>query len=147
METKGITIAIDFDGTCVTHEFPNIGKEIGAVSVLKKLIQAKHQLILFTMRSNHGNLPLFTPTGIESTSGDFLDDAVNWFKNNNIPLYGINENPTQKSWTKSPKAYAELYLDDAALGIPLKYDVILSTRPFVDWDSVEELLIKRGILN
>lgn len=23
-------IAVDFDGTCVTHEFPRVGKEIGA---------------------------------------------------------------------------------------------------------------------
>ena len=28
-------IIIDFDGTCVTHEFPNIGKDIGAEKVLK----------------------------------------------------------------------------------------------------------------
>ena len=31
-------ICIDFDGTCVTHEFPKVGKDIGAVSVLKKLL-------------------------------------------------------------------------------------------------------------
>jgi hypothetical protein len=24
-------IAVDFDGTCVTHEYPSIGKDIGAV--------------------------------------------------------------------------------------------------------------------
>lgn len=30
-------IVIDFDGTCVTHEFPLVGKDIGAVPVLKKL--------------------------------------------------------------------------------------------------------------
>ena len=24
-------IAVDFDGTCVTHEYPNVGKNIGAV--------------------------------------------------------------------------------------------------------------------
>jgi len=26
-------ICIDFDGTCVTHEFPKVGKDIGAVPV------------------------------------------------------------------------------------------------------------------
>lgn len=26
---------IDFDDTCVTHEYPNIGKDIGAIPVLK----------------------------------------------------------------------------------------------------------------
>ena len=30
-------IAIDFDGTCVTHEFPLVGKDIGAAPVLKAL--------------------------------------------------------------------------------------------------------------
>jgi hypothetical protein len=44
-------IAIDFDGTCVTHEYPYIGKDIGAVPVLKELVSSGHQLILFTMRS------------------------------------------------------------------------------------------------
>lgn len=28
-------IAVDFDGTCVTHEFPRVGAEIGAAEVLK----------------------------------------------------------------------------------------------------------------
>ena len=45
-------IAIDFDGTCTTHEFPKIGKDIGAVRVLKRLINNGHNLILFTMRSD-----------------------------------------------------------------------------------------------
>ena len=45
-------IAIDFDGTCVTHEFPKIGKDIGAIPVLKELTNKGHKLILFTMRSN-----------------------------------------------------------------------------------------------
>ena len=48
-------IGIDFDGTCVTHEFPRIGKDIGAVPVLKELIANGHDLILFTMRSDIHN--------------------------------------------------------------------------------------------
>ncbi len=43
-------IAIDFDGTCVTHEYPDVRRSIGAVSVLKKIIDNGHQLILYTMR-------------------------------------------------------------------------------------------------
>ena len=43
-------IAVDFDGTCVTHEYPKVGKDIGAAPVLKKLIKEGHQLILHTMR-------------------------------------------------------------------------------------------------
>jgi hypothetical protein len=45
-------ICIDFDGTCVTHEFPEVGKDIGAVPVLRKLVEQGHNLILFTMRSD-----------------------------------------------------------------------------------------------
>lgn len=66
--------------------------------------KAGHKLILFTMRSNR-HVPNETgdPT-IMDVTGMFLDDAVNWFKQNDIPLYGINENPTQKTWTNSPKS-------------------------------------------
>lgn len=143
-------IAIDFDGTCVTHEFPEIGKDIGAVPVLKKLVDRNHKLILFTMRSD------FKPTGKPDhdciyyrqviKTWDYLTQAVNWFKENDIPLYGVNENPSQKVWTQSPKAYGEMYIDDAALGCPLKIDLDLSYKPFVDWERVERLLVKQGAL-
>ena len=124
-----MTIAIDFDGTCVTHEYPIIGKEIGAIPILKELVENNHQLVLFTMRS-----------------GKELLEAVNWFKENEIPLYGIQTNPTQNTWTTSPKAYAHLYIDDAALGCPLIYNPSIADRFFVDWEEVKEILIKKGIL-
>jgi len=143
-------ICIDFDGTCVTHEFPKVGKDIGAVPVLKKLIEAGHNLILFTMRSNR---PVLNETGdpsIMDVTGMFLDDAVNWFKENGIPLHGINENPTQKNWTSSPKAHGQLYIDDAALGCPLRttYSDNLENMftQCVDWEKVEEMLMTIGVL-
>lgn len=114
-------IAVDFDGTCVTHDYPEVGKDIGAQAVLRKLANAGHQLILWTMRS-----------------GEHLQAAVAWFQVNDIPLYGVNENPTQKTWTQSPKAYAQLYIDDAALGIPLIRQN--TKRLFVNWPAVEEML-------
>ena len=123
-------IAIDFDGTCVTHDYPRIGKDIHAIPVLNKLVSNGHKLILNTMRS-----------------GKELDAAVNWFKENNIELFGINENPTQKRWTDSPKVYAHMYIDDAALGCPLKLDLSLSNRPFVDWEVVSCLLKDNEILH
>ena len=116
-------IAIDFDGTCVTHDYPRVGKDIGAVPVLKKLTDSGHQRILNTMRS-----------------GDELADAIQWFIDNDIPLYGVNENPTQKSWTASPKVYAHLYIDDAALGCPLMFDHAVSNRPFVNWELVDKYI-------
>lgn len=121
-------ICIDFDGSCVTHEYPKVGRDIGAAMVLKRLTDAGHRLILFTMRS-----------GKEQT------DAENWFAKNDIPLYGSNTNPTQKNWTASPKAYGQLYLDDAALGIPLINNGI--DRPYIDWVRVEIMLEDKGILS
>jgi len=127
-------IAIDFDGTCVTHDFPKVGKDIGAVPVLKQLVENGHKLILWTMRSDGRN------------TGDVLISAVQWFADNDIPLYGINENPNQKSWTQSPKVYAELYIDDAAFGCPLIVDKEISSRSFVDWKRVESILKMKGII-
>ena len=121
-------IAIDFDGTCVTHEYPEVGKDIGAVPVLKRLMDAGHKLILNTMRS-----------------GNELADAIQWFTDNDLLIYGVNVNPTQKRWTTSPKVYAQLYIDDAALGCPLIGNP--EGRPYVDWEAVEVYLENMGILD
>lgn len=123
-----VVIAVDFDGTCVTHDYPYIGSDIGAVPVLRELADAGYHLVLNTMRS-----------------GRLEKDAVKWFKENDIPLYGVNCNPDQRSWTSSPKVYADLYIDDSALGIPLKTSPT-STRPFVDWVAVREILVSLGYL-
>lgn len=139
-------ICIDFDGTCVTHEFPKVGKDIGAIPVLNKLADAGHNLILFTMRSDIEEVTS-DDYGIHKQAGEYLTDAVNWFIGNHIPLHGVNVNPTQHTWTKSPKAYGQLYIDDAALGCPLIFNSEISDRPFVDWAKVEEMLKVIGVLS
>jgi len=121
-------IAIDFDGTCVRHEYPDVGKDIGAVDVLKDLVKAGHDLILYTMRSSTG-----------------LQDALDWFMLMKIRLYGVQYDPDQTKWTSSNKCYAELYIDDAALGVPLTYPMD-GKRPYVDWVKVRELLVEKGYL-
>lgn len=146
MEHKtDLIIAVDFDGTCVSHEFPAVGVEIGAAPVLKALTNAGARLILFTMRSDVKE-PKSEERGIVNQAGDYLTEAVNWFKKHEIPLYGINRNPTQDSWTSSPKAYAQMYIDDAALGVPLKFDENVSSRPFVDWATVRRILENAKII-
>lgn len=136
-------IAVDFDGTCVSHEFPRVGKDIGAIPVLKKLIANGHKLILYTMRSDVVNVP--SPEFEGMFTGTYLTDAIEWFKKNDIELYGIQTNPTQNEWTSSPKCYAELYIDDAALGCPLIRN--RDDRPFVDWFKVEKELTKMRLIN
>lgn len=127
----GYIIGVDFDGTVVTHEYPEVGRDIGAVPVLKKIVDSGNKLILFTMR--------------DSKNGT-LQDAVNWFKENDIELYGINTNPTQAGWTDSPKAHCNIYIDDAALGIPKKFDR-MTGRNYVDWPKVEQLLEEEGVFD
>lgn len=131
-------IAVDFDGTCVTHAYPEIGQDIGAAPVLRELVANGHKLILWTMRSKATLL-----------------DAVEWFKFNSIPLFGVNTNPEQREWTDSPKAYAQLYIDDAALGAPLLCPIVAAdghiieagrNRPFVDWTRTRELLAARELI-
>ena len=130
-----MTIAVDFDGTCVTHEYPNVGKNIGAEIVLKALTDEGHDLILYTMRDHPAD------SGVQ----DPLQEAIDWFSQNDIPLFGVNENPTQKNWTTSPKPYANLYIDDAALGM---LTIMLSGgRPFVDWYAAAFRLRWSGVLS
>jgi len=143
LNVDNMDIVIDFDGTCVTHEFPKIGKDIGAEEVLKDLIKKGHRLILFTVRSDVVN-PECTSEDLIGEPGFYLTDAINWFIERDIPLYGIQSNPEQSKWTHSPKAYGQIYIDDAALGCPLIWD--LYERPYVDWKGVRRLLEKRSIL-
>ena len=121
--SNNIIIAVDFDGTCVEHEYPSVGMDVeGAVETLRALKNKGHRLILFTMRS-----------------GDKLDKAVKWFKDRDIELWAVNENPEQKQWTESPKVYADIYIDDASLGCPIMF-IDGVRRPVVNWRKVREWL-------
>lgn len=132
MKFENTIIAVDFDGTCVTHEFPNVGRDIGAAPVLKRLTDAGAKLILWTMRSNRG---------VEYGWENYLTDAINWFHRNKIPLWAAQRNPEQDEWTSSPKCYAHIFIDDAALGCPLVNE-LPGERPFVDWAKVERILFE-----
>ena len=118
-------IAIDFDGTCVEHKYPEVGSDLpGCVETLKELISLGHKIVLNTMRS-HPQSP---------RQKDTLTVALKWFEDRGIALSGINSSPGQWIWTASPKIYANLYIDDAALGCPL------DSSGNVDWKEVRNLL-------
>ena len=125
-------IAVDFDGTCVTHMYPAVGEDIGAEIVLSKLVEKGYKLILYTVRD-----------------GEQALDALKWFEKYEIPIWAVNENPTQKNWTASPKVYADFYIDDAAIGTALtrKDRNNLDERPFVDWYTTVMIMVDRGILD
>lgn len=141
-----IDIVLDFDGTCVDHQFPAVGPDVpGCVDVLRKLTSAGHRLILFTMRSNRTEHRPTETKGIQDVVGNFLDDAVQWFEDRDIPLHGIQTNPTQKNWTDSPKAWGQLHIDDSALGAPLTMTA-KATNPHVDWREVEFFLLRNHLI-
>lgn len=121
-----VTIAVDFDGTIVKHEYPDIGPPVpNAIESLLWLQKRGVKLILWTMRS-----------------GEALAQAVAYCEAAGITFFGINTNPNQKTWTESPKAYAQLYIDDAAFGCPL-WKFVEDKRPWVDWVLVMRELQKR----
>ena len=126
---KGYVIAVDFDGTCVEHNYPAIGMDVeGAVEVLRELNKHGHRIIHNTMRS-----------------GLRLEAAVRWFRDRKIELWAVNRNPEQEQWTSSPKVYADIYIDDSALGCPL---IFLEgvRRPVVNWSKVRQLLESDGMI-
>ena len=98
-----MTIAVDFDGTIVEHEYPKIGKPIPfAIDVLKKLqYEEHHMLILWTVRE-----------------GTLLDEAVKYCKNKGLEFYAVNKNFPEETLEPgiSRKIVADIYIDDRNLG-------------------------------
>lgn len=133
------TFNIDFDQTTIIST--NLTADIGSERVLKKLVANGHRLILFTCRSN---IPYKRPDGITDYNG--LDMAVQWFKDREIPLFGIQINPEQHLITDSNKSLADYMIDDTALGIPLLFNPDLSSKPFVNWIEIEILLKQKGLI-
>ena len=79
------------------------------------------RLILWTMRSGH-----------------YLEEAMEYLAEHGVELWAVNQNPEQRSWTDSPKAYCHLYIDDAALGCPLVEPG--TRRAYVDWYKIWAML-------
>jgi Predicted hydrolases of the HAD superfamily len=119
-----MTIAVDFDGTIVEHEYPKIGEPVPfAIEVLKKLKNEGHTLILWTVRS-----------------GSLLKDAISYCESNGLTFYAANQNyPDEKPGECSRKLSVDLFIDDRNLGgIPdwgIIYQVIKSgTNNIADMD-------------
>ena len=126
--------AIDFDGTVVKHKYPEIGESIGAEPVLRNLVKNGHQIVLNTMR---GHKPY--------KGRDLLQEAIDWFKDNGIELYGVGKTPFQETWTDSTKAFAHVYIDDSALGCPKTKDD--EGNHYADWKSIDNMFKQVGIIN
>ena len=109
-----LRIAVDFDGTLVENEYPDIGKpKLFAFETLKALQEKGFRLILWTVRS-----------------GKELDDAVAFCRSNGIEFYAVNRNYPEEEWDGSitRKIEADIFIDDRNLG------------GFVEWGRVWQLL-------
>lgn len=103
-----MTIAVDFDGTIVEHQYPAIGKErpfaVATLRQLQKEMPDLH-LILWTVRE-----------------GALLRDAVAWCAEHGLEFYSINSNypeeiPSADAAGQScRKVTADIYIDDRNLG-------------------------------
>jgi hypothetical protein len=128
-----VIIAIDFDGTLVDHVFPEIGEPVeGAFDWLKRFKEAGAFLILYTMRADERGA---RSVAMFPDERKFLSEAVEFCRSYGVEFDALNRNPTQDEWTSSPKAYAHVYIDDAAFGCPLTPS-LNGGRPTVNWSVV-----------
>ena len=95
-------LAIDFDGTIVTHEFPKIGTPIPhAKEVINRLFDEQYYIIIWSCRGSFN-----------------LIEAYIYLKENGIKFHKFNENAPidLTGFHPHPKIYANIYIDDANLG-------------------------------
>ena len=138
-------VAFDFDGTVVSHKFPVIGEELpGAIQTLKFLQENGHKLFLWTMRG-HPDLSRFPHTHKDTGEyipQDTLQEALDWLAERGLTGFEVNKSPTQ--FSTSLKQYATYYIDDAAVGCPIrKYPGLVTG---VNWIKVAEYLLMEGLL-
>lgn len=99
---RNIKIAVDFDGTIVEHEFPQIGKDmLFAFETLRELQKHGANLILWTFRS-----------GVE------LNEAVDYCRKKGLEFYAVNRNYPEEVFDESisRKINADIFIDDRNVG-------------------------------
>ena len=96
-------IALDFDGTLHTGQWPGIGAPAPyAQECVNKLKQDGHYIIIWTCRE-----------------GQRLTEAVNWLLEKNIPFDRVNDHRpgvVEKYGSPARKVYAHVYVDDKQIG-------------------------------
>jgi len=108
-------IAVDFDGTIVRDNYPDIGSEYPfATETLRMLSNAGHQLILWTVRQ-----------------GKPLEEAVEWCRQRGVEFYAVNQSypgEDQDPQHYSRKIKADIFIDDRNVG------------GLADWGTIYELI-------
>lgn len=105
MKCRKYVIAIDFDGTIVENQYPEIGKiKKDCINFINKLSSELNcEIIIWTCREN-----------------EKLKEAIDFLNKNNITYHYVNDNC---NWAKNEfshnakcrKIFADLYIDDRAI--------------------------------
>jgi len=110
-DAKSKIIAIDFDGTIVEHEFPNIGPLMPfAKEAINNLHEQGHYIIIWTCRN------MTEPDHPEWDQAP-VPAVMEFLKANGVHFDSINENhPSMGFWLQSRKIFADVYIDDRNMG-------------------------------
>jgi len=121
LKFKKTIIAIDFDGTIVDHEFPDIGElRKDSKEVINRLYDEDYYIIIWTCRAAFQ-----------------LIEAIKFLNENNIKYHKINENADFDiiGFKPSPKIFYNILIDDAMLGGIPKWKEIykrITNKEFID---------------
>lgn len=102
MSSRKLTIAVDFDGTIVEENYPEIGRPLeDAFDVLIRLHNDGHRLLLWTYR--HGKK---------------MQEAVDFCKSRGVEFHAVNKNFPEEEYDESVprKLLADVYIDDRNIG-------------------------------
>ncbi len=118
-------VAVDFDGTIVEDQYPDIGKEKRfAFMTLKALQKQGHRLILWTYRS-----------------GRTLTEAVEFCRQNGVEFYAVNRSYPEEELDESRmsrKIHADIFIDDRNVGGLVEWGKIwqiINNEPFLEETS------------
>ena len=141
-------IYLDFDGTIVEHQYPEIGScNVGSMEIIKKLHDAGHKIILNTRRANENNGKLEQALTIfnEYYCMHLKDSKVlNDFEMNPITECCKRKLHPMPFFWEQIKQVNELFIDVEAFNIPLK-KAIMAYGMMVDWQELDKQFIDNGI--
>lgn len=115
-------IAVDFDGVIVEDKFPEVGNpDMTMISLLLDVYAVGHSVILWTCRVN-----------------DKLEAAIKTCSDVGLHLTAINNGDPDnlaKYGTDPRKIYADVYIDDKALGYS-KYKAYITLEKIIKYGGI-----------
>lgn len=144
MKNENVVIAVDFDGTLCTHEFPKIGEpDVELIDLLKGFRKYGGKLVLTTLRED-----CIKYEDGELKSWPMLTEAIKWCHSWGLHFDSINErisyNPLDGSlvgWIGCRRKLDFTYIiDDRALGYSRRQMLVILNMLLIEMknNSVEK---------